>query len=120
MAAFEELLAEDFVDHNALPGQPEGRSGLRIGRHRRGQPSAACAARLRTPLSRATTWPAESPGAVRIPAVPRRPGDGREVHFAAFHNVRFVDGFAAEWWGTGALLDAFRFRQIGATIRPAE
>ena len=41
---------------------------------------------------------------------------GREVEFTAFHVVRFADGLATEWWGTGDLLAALV--QIGAAVQP--
>jgi len=116
-AALDHLLVEDFVDHNPVPGQPAGRAGF-----------AYWAASARTALAGLqgtvedtlvdndklagrTTWR----GTHRGPFL-GVPPTGREVEFTAFHIVRFADGLATEWWGTGDLLTALA--QIGATIRP--
>jgi predicted ester cyclase len=116
-AALDHLLVKDFVDHNPVPGQPAGRAGF-----------AYWAASARTALAGLqgtiedtlvdndklagrTTWR----GTHRGPFL-GVPPTGREVEFTAFHIVRFADGLATEWWGTGDLLTALA--QIGATIRP--
>ena len=116
-AALDQLLVEDFVDHNPVPGQPAGRAGF-----------AYWAASARTAfggfqgtiedtlvdgdkLAGRTTWRGTHRGAFLGVAATER-----KVEFSAFHIVRFADGLATEWWGTGDLLTALA--QIGATIRP--
>jgi predicted ester cyclase len=116
-AALDHLLVEDFLDHNPVPGQPAGRVGF-----------AYWAATARTAfaglqgtiddtlvdgdkLAGRTTWRGTHSGPFRGIAA-----TGRKVEFTAFHIVRFADGLAVEWWGTGDLLTALA--QIGATIRP--
>ena len=116
-AALNHLLVEDLVDHNPVPGQPAGRAGF-----------AYWAASARTAfaglqgtiedtlvdgdkLAGRTTWRGTHMGQfLGVPAT------GREVEFTAFHIVRFADGLATEWWGTGDLLAALV--QIGAAIQP--
>ena len=118
-AAFDRLLVDDFVDHNPVPGQPTGRAGF-----------AYWAASARTAfaglrgtvedslvdgdkLAGRTTWRGTHAGPfLGVSAT------GRKIQFAAFHIVRFADGHAAEWWGTGDLLTALL--QLGAVIRPPE
>jgi predicted ester cyclase len=116
-AALDRLLVEDFVDHNPVPDQPAGRAGF-----------VYWAASARTAfaglhgtiedtlvdgdkLAGRTTWRGTHAGPfLGVPAT------GSQIEFAAFHIVRFADGLAAEWWGTGDLLTALA--QLGATVRP--
>jgi steroid delta-isomerase-like uncharacterized protein len=118
-AALNRLLIEDFVDHNPVPGQPAGRAGF-----------VYWAASARTALAGIqgtvedtlvdgdkvagrTRWRGTHAGSfLGVPAT------GKDVEFTAFHIVRFADGLAAEWWGTGDLLSALV--QLGATIRPPD
>jgi predicted ester cyclase len=116
-AAFDHLLIEDFVDHNPVRGQPAGRAGF-----------AYWAATARTAfgglqgtiedtlvdndkLAGRTTWRGTHTASFLGVAA-----TGRKVEFTAIHIVRFADGLATEWWGTGDLLTALT--QIGATIQP--
>jgi predicted ester cyclase len=118
-AAFERLLAADFVDHNAVPGQPAGRAGFA---YWAASARAAIGGMRGTvedtlvdgeKLAGRTTWRGKHTGTfVGVAAT------GREVEFSAFHVVRFADGRAAEWWGTADLLGALD--QLGAMIRPPE
>ena len=116
-AAMDHLLAEDFIDHNPVPGQPAGRAGFV---HWAGSARTAFAGLQGTiedtlvdgdKLAGRTTWR----GTHRGPFL-GVPPTGREIEFTAFHIVQFADGLATEWWGTGDLLTALA--QIGATIRP--
>jgi predicted ester cyclase len=118
-AAFDRLLVKDFVDHNPVPGQPPGRAGFA---YWAGSARAAFADLHGTvedslvdgyKLAGRTTWRGTHTGSfLGVPAT------GRGIQFAAYHIVRFADGLAAEWWGTGDLLTALS--QLGATIRPPE
>jgi predicted ester cyclase len=118
-AAFDRLLTVDFVDHNAVPGQPAGRAGFAYWAASARDSFAGLRGTVEDTLVEGdelagrTTWRGRHTGPfLGVPAT------GREVEFTAFHIVRFADGRAAEWWGTGDLLDALL--QIGATIRPPE
>jgi predicted ester cyclase len=118
-AAFDRLLVDDFVDHNPVPGQPAGRAGFA---YWAASARAAFAGLHGTvedtlvdgdKLAGRITWRGTHAGPfLGVPAT------GRELQFAAFHIVRFADGLAAEWWGTGDLLTALI--QLGATIGPPE
>jgi steroid delta-isomerase-like uncharacterized protein len=118
-AAFDRLLVDDFVDHNPVPGQPAGREGFAYwaasaraafaGLHGTVEDTLVDGDRL----AGRTTWRGTHAGPfLGVPAT------GRELQFDAFHIVRFADGRAAEWWGTGDLLTALS--QLGATIGPPE
>ena len=113
----DELLDDNIVDHNPVPGQPAGRDGFKywMAYMRTAFPDAvgevddvlvegdAVAARV--------TWRGTHRGLfLDVPAT------GVAVAFCAFHIVRFRAGRATEWWGTADLLGALT--QLGVRITP--
>jgi predicted ester cyclase len=118
-AAFDRLLVADFLDHNPVPGQPAGRAGFAYWVASARTAFAGLQGTVEDTLvdgdkvAGRITWRGTHTGPfLGVPAT------GREIQFAAFHIVRFANGLAAEWWGTGDLLNALI--QLGATIRPSE
>jgi steroid delta-isomerase-like uncharacterized protein len=111
----DDLIAEDFVDHNPVFGQPPGRDGFKYW---------AASAREAFPdltgviedtvvegdkVAARVTWRGTHHGEfLGVPAT------GVAVEFAAFHLVRFSAGRAAEWWGTADLFGVIA--QVGAQV----
>ena len=112
-AAFDDLLAEDVLDHNPVPGQEPGISGFKYWLQyvRTIFPDAQVT--VEETLSHGdrvagrVTWRGTHQGSLAGVA-----GSGKRVEFTAIHIVRFENGKAAEWWGVADLLGALQ--QIGA------
>jgi predicted ester cyclase len=113
MAAFDELVAADVVDHYAPPGLPPGREGWKQNRlsfkaafpDGRWEEADAIAEGdlvvMRTHFS--GTHQGEFFG---IPAT------GRRVAIGSIHICRFIDGLIVEHWGHGD--DLGMLQQLGA------
>jgi steroid delta-isomerase-like uncharacterized protein len=118
-AALDKLVAPDIVDHNPIPNQTPGIDGFK---------QWLAAARTSFPDLRGTVNDIVTEGdrlAARVTWEGTHGGQflgldatGTSVSFEAFHLVRFVDGRAAEWWGTADLLGVVQ--QLGATVSRAQ
>ncbi|MFL5734290.1 MAG: ester cyclase [Chloroflexia bacterium] len=115
-AALGDLLAEDILDHNPIPGQESGLAGFK---------QWMSYIRMAIPDVRVTVEDTLSQGdrvAGRVtyegthegPVAGIR-GTGKHVRFTAIHIVRFENGKAVEWWGVADLFGVMH--QIGAEIR---
>ena len=110
----EELLAEGFIDHESLPGQPPGREGARF---------FADVMRTAFPdLSVKSSEPALADGdfeAVRTVLTGTHQGElmgvaatGRTVEFESIDIIRVEDGKVAEHWGIADSMGIMQ--QLGA------
>jgi steroid delta-isomerase-like uncharacterized protein len=112
-----DLVAEELVDHNPVPGQPPGRAGFVYWAEIARQAFPDLSGRVEDTLAAAgkvaarVTWRGTHVGPFL-----GVPGTGVSLQFQAFHIVRFEAGRATEWWGTADLLDALM--QMGAGIEP--
>ncbi len=115
--ALDDLLTEDVLDHNPIPGQAPGIPGfIQWLRYVRAAfPDAHVT--VEDTVSRddrvagRVTWRGTHHGPLMGSA-----GSGRPVECTAIHIVRFENGKAAEWWGVADLMGALL--QIGAQIAP--
>jgi steroid delta-isomerase-like uncharacterized protein len=110
-----DLIHEDMVDHNPIPGQAPGLKGFK---------QWMISTRSSFPDFRGAVEDVLAEGD-RVAARMRwrgtqkgeflgLPPTGKAVVIPAFHIARFADGRVAEWWGVADLLDAAT--QLGATI----
>lgn len=108
------MVAEDFLDHESMPGQPPGMEGARF---------FANTVRTAFPDIRVTALePALSDGnleAAYVILAGTHRGElmgvgptGRSVEFGSTHIIRIRDGKVAEHWGTTDLLGILQ--QVGA------
>jgi steroid delta-isomerase-like uncharacterized protein len=117
MATFDELVAEDVVDHLAAPDSPSGREGWRQNRQAflaafpdgRWEVADIIAdgdlVAVRTPFS-----------GTHLGAIRGLPATGRRVAIGGIHICRIVDGRIVEHWGNND--DLGLLRQIGAIPTP--
>jgi predicted ester cyclase len=114
-AALDDLLTEDVLDHNPMPGQAPGIPGFKQWMRyvRAAFPDVHVA--VEDTMSQGdrvagrVTWRGTHQGPLAGIA-----GTGRPVEFTAIHIVRFENGKAAEWWGVADLLGALI--QTGAQV----
>jgi predicted ester cyclase len=113
--ALDDLLADDLVDHNPIPGQSPGREGFKEWMASARQTFPDLSATVEDTvvendrLAGRVTFRGTHSGSL---AGVR--GTNLPVEFTAFHIVRFSQGKIVEWWGTANLLDALL--QVGARI----
>jgi steroid delta-isomerase-like uncharacterized protein len=108
-AALDDLLTEDVVDHNPIPGQEPGIPGFKqwIRYVRTAFPDVQVT--VQDTISQGdrvagrVTWQGTHDGPLLGIA-----GSGKPVRFTAIHIVRFENGKAAEWWGVADLLSALQ------------
>ena len=114
-AAFEDLLTEDVVDHNPIPGQRPGIEGFNDWLRYVHAAFPDVHVTVEEAISQGdrvagrVTWRGTHEGPLAGLA-----GSGKRVEFSAIHIVRFEEGKAAEWWGVADLLGALQ--QIGAQV----
>ena len=117
MAAFDELVAEDVVDHYAPPGSPPGRDGWKQNRLR---------FQAAFPDGRWEIADVVADGdlvAVRAPFTGTHNGEffgipatGRDVAIGSIHICRVANGLIVEHWGNSD--DLGMLRQLGAIPTP--
>ena len=114
-AALGDLLTEDIIDHNPIPGQEPGLAGFKQWMRYVRTAFPDLHVTVEETLSQGdrvagrVTWRGTHEGPVA-----GLPGSGKPVQFTAIHIVRFENGKAAEWWGVADLLGALQ--QAGAQI----
>ena len=116
-AVLDDLLTEDVLDHNPIPGQAPGIPGFKqwLRYVRAAFPDVHVT--VEDTVSRGdrvagrVTWRGTHRGSLMGIA-----GSGRPVDFTAIQIVRFENGKAAEWWGVADLMGALL--QTGAQIAP--
>jgi len=113
--ALDRLIAEDMVDHNAVPGQAPGRVGIKywmtmmhdVFADRRGVVEDTVVEGDK--IAARVTWHGIHRGDfVGVP------GTGTRVTMQSVQILRFADGMASEWWGTADVFGVLR--QIGARV----
>lgn len=115
LAALENLVATDVVDHNPIPDQAPGFEGLK---------QWLASAKASFPDLHGTVEDVIAEGdrvAARVTWRGTHRGEfvgvlptNKPIVMPAYHHVRFADGRAAEWWGTADLFGVLQ--QVGATI----
>ena len=115
----DDLMHEDLVDHNPIPGQAPGLKGFKqwMSSTRTSFPDLQGAVDdvlvEGDRLAARMTWRGTQTGDFL-----NLPPTGKEVVIRAFHIVSFADHRVAEWWGVADLLDAAK--QLGAKIAPLD
>lgn len=116
--ALDHLVAEDIVDHNAVPGQPGGRLGITYWVRLMHDAFADLVGVVEDTvvegdkIAARVTWHGTHRGDfVGIP------GTGAPVDMQSVQILRFTDGLASEWWGTADVYGVLR--QVGASVSRA-
>jgi steroid delta-isomerase-like uncharacterized protein len=111
--ALDHLIAEDIVDHNAVPGQAAGRAGIKYWVTMMHDAFADLTVVVEDAvvegdkLAARVTWHGIHRGDfVGIP------GTGAAVDMQSVQILKFTDGLATEWWGTADVFGVLR--QVGA------
>jgi steroid delta-isomerase-like uncharacterized protein len=108
-AALGDLLTEDIIDHNPIPGQAPGLAGFKQWMRYVRTAFPDVHVKVEETLSQGdrvagrVTWRGTHEGPVA-----GLPASGKAVQFTAIHIVRFENGKAAEWWGVADLLGALQ------------
>ena len=116
-AALDDLLTEDVLDHNPIPGQAPGIPGFKqwLRYVRTAFPDVHVSVEDTVSqgdrVAGRVAWRGTHRGTLLGIA-----GSGRPTEFTAIHIVRFENGKTAEWWGVADLLGALL--QTGARITP--
>jgi steroid delta-isomerase-like uncharacterized protein len=115
--ALDELIAEDIVDHNPVPGQVPGRVGIKHWVTSMHDAFADLTGVVEDTVvegnrvAARVTWRGTHHGTfVGVP------GTGAPVEMQSVQILRFSDGMASEWWGTADIFGALV--QIGASVAP--
>lgn len=114
-AALDDLLAENVLDHNPVPGQEPGVPGFKHWMRYVRTAFPDVHVTVEDTLSQVdrvagrVTWRGTHQGPLGGVAA-----SGKPTQFTAIHIVRFENGKAAEWWGVADLLGALQ--QIGAQL----
>jgi steroid delta-isomerase-like uncharacterized protein len=113
--ALDHLIAEDIVDHNAVPGQDPGRAGIKYWVTMMHDAFADLTGVVEDTVvegdkvAARVTWHGTHRGDfVGIP------GTGAPVHMQSVQILKFTDGMASEWWGTADVFGVLR--QVGAAV----
>lgn len=111
-AALDNLLTENVVDHNPVPGQRPGIAGFKDWMRY----VHAAFSDINVTVEEAMSHGDRVAGRVTWKGIHQGPlagvaATGKSVEFTAIHIVRFENGKAAEWWGVADLLGALQ--QIG-------
>ena len=115
--ALDALIAEDIVDHNAVPGQAPGRAGIKYWVTMMHDAFADLTGVVEDTvveddkIAARVTWH----GAHRGDFV-GIPGTGVPVDMQSVQILKFTDGVASEWWGTADVFGVLR--QVGASVAP--
>jgi steroid delta-isomerase-like uncharacterized protein len=118
--ALDHLIAEDIVDHNAVPGQVPGRAGIKYWVTMMHEAFADLTGVVEDTvvegdkIAARVTWQGTHRGDfVGVP------GTGAPVSMQSVQILKFTDGVASEWWGTADVFGALH--QVGASVaRPTE
>jgi steroid delta-isomerase-like uncharacterized protein len=115
--ALDDLIAEDIVDHNAVPGQAPGRAGIKYWVTMMHDAFADLTGVVEDTvveddkIAARVTWHGTHRGDfVGIP------GTGAPVDMQSVQILKFTDGAASEWWGTADVFGVLR--QVGASVAP--
>ena len=115
--ALDHLIAEDIVDHNAVPGQAAGRAGIKYWVTVMHDAFADLTGVVEDTvvegdkIAARVTWRGTHRGDfVGIP------GTGVPVTMQSVQILRFTEGLASEWWGTADIFGVLR--QVGASVAP--
>jgi steroid delta-isomerase-like uncharacterized protein len=115
--ALDHLIAEDIVDHNAVPGQVAGRAGIEYWVTMMHDAFADLTGVVEDTvvegdkMAARVTWHGTHRGDfVSIP------GTGAPVAMQSVQILKFTDGLASEWWGTADVFGVLR--QVGASVAP--
>ena len=113
--ALDRLVAEDIVDHNAVPGQPPGRDGIAYWMAMMQDAFGDLAVVIEDTvvegdkIAARVTWHGTHRGDfVGVP------GTGAPVAMQTVQILKFADGMASEWWGTADVFGVLH--QIGARV----
>ncbi len=107
--ALDNLLTEDVLDHNPIPGQEPGVAGFKHWMRYVRAAFPDVHVTVEDTLSQGdrvagrVTWRGTHEGLLAGIAA-----SGKPVQFTAIHIVRFENGKAAEWWGVADLLGAIQ------------
>jgi steroid delta-isomerase-like uncharacterized protein len=110
--AFDDLLTENVIDHNPIPGQGPGVAGFKQWMRYVRAAFPDVHVTVEDTISQGdrvagrVTWQGTHGGMFAGVGA-----SGKPVQFTAIHIVRFENGRAAEWWGVADLLGALQ--QIG-------
>jgi len=115
--ALDRLIAEDIVDHNAVPGQAPGRAGILYWMTMMHDAFADLTGVVEDTvvggdkIAARVTWHGTHRGDfVGVP------GTGKPVALQSVQILRFLDGMAQEWWGTADVFGVLH--QLGARVEP--
>jgi predicted ester cyclase len=115
--ALGDLIAEDHVDHNPMPGQGPGRPGIEQWMTMMHAAFADLTVVIEDTvvegdkIAARVTWHGTHRGDfVGIP------GTGAPVSLQSVQILEFVSGMATHWWGTADIYGALR--QVGASVSP--
>jgi steroid delta-isomerase-like uncharacterized protein len=113
--ALDHLIAEDIVDHNAVPGQAPGRAGIHFWVAMMHHAFADLTGVVEDTvvegdkIAARVTWHGTHRGDfVGVP------GTGTAVTMQSVQILTFTDGVAREWWGTADVFGVLR--QVGASV----
>ena len=115
--ALDRLIAEDIVDHNAVPGQAPGRDGIMYWMAMMHDAFADLTGVVEDTvvegdkIAARVTWHGIHRG--NFFGVP---GTGAPVAMQSVQILRFADGMASEWWGTADVFGVLH--QVGARVAP--
>lgn len=115
--ALDRLIAEDIVDHNAVPGQVPGRTGIKYWVTMMHDAFADLTGVVEDTvvegdkIAARVTWHGTHRGDfVGIP------GTGAPIDMQSVQILKFTDGLASEWWGTADVFGVLH--QVGARVAP--
>jgi len=115
--ALDRLIAENIVDHNAVPGQAPGRDGIKYWMAMMQDAFADLTGVVEDTvvegdkIAARVTWHGTHRGDfVGVP------GTGAPVAMQTVQILKFADGMASEWWGTADVFGALH--QVGARVVP--
>jgi steroid delta-isomerase-like uncharacterized protein len=115
--ALDHLIAEDIVDHNPVPGQVAGRTGVKHWVTMMHEAFADLTGVVEDTVvegdkvAARVTWHGTHQGdfvGIR--------GTGAPVTMQSVQILKFTDGLATEWWGTADVFGVLR--QVGASVAP--
>ena len=113
--ALDRLIAEDIVDHNAVPGQAPGRDGIAYWMAMMHDTFGDLAVVIEDTVAEGdkiaarVTWHGTHRGDfVGVP------GTGAPIAMQSVQILKFTDGMACEWWGTADVFGVLH--QVGARV----
>ena len=115
--ALDGLIADDIVDHNALPGQAPGRAGIMYWMAMMHDAFADLAGIVEDTvvegdkIAARVTWHGTHRGDLF-----GVPGTGAPIAMQTVQILKFADGMASDWWGTADVFGVLH--QVGAQVVP--